>query len=226
MRKWWEAEKKKIAAIEGVGNKAAYIWEYYKLWIIGILAGIFLIVYVIVRVTTALSENWFYIMFTNTFADLGDDCALKQEFVDTYQYDLSQKNVVFNNCAYFDYANGVTGNTYFETFVAYTDAGTLDAVTMEADSLISLGESGRLLDLDSEACASIKEKYGDRFLYCQPYDTEYSTEPVAIGIDISDSRLMTEYNIYPDSCAIGIGAMSQNVDAVENFLDMILDEAE
>ena len=82
------------------------------------------------------------------------------------------------------------------------------------------------MDLDSEEYAAIKEKYGDRFLYCEPFDEEYSDEPVAIGIDISDSILMTKYNIYPDSCALGIGANSEHIEAVEAFLDYIFTEEE
>ena len=102
-----------------------------------------------------------------------------------------------------------------------TDAGTLDAVTMEPEALTSLGESGRLLDLNRDECASIRAKYQDRFLYALPYDTEYSTEPVPVGIDISDSILMTKYHLYPEGCALGIGAQSNNLQAVERFLDYI-----
>ncbi len=212
-----------VKEIDGFGAKLEYIWEYYSLWIIGIAAAIIFIIFCINRFFFTVKENWVYIMFNNTYAEVGNGSDLWEGYVEYTGYDTSEKNVEFNNASYFDYQQNVTGNSYFESFVAYTEAGTLDAITMEADALTALGESGRLMDLNSEECESIREKYGDRFLYCEPYDTEYSTEPVAVGIDISDSILMTEYNIYTDSCALGIGSYSGNIEAVEAFLDYILD---
>ncbi len=226
MKKTFADIRKQLAEIDGWKAKAEYIWEYYSLWIIGIVAAVCFIIFCINRFFFSVKENWVYIMFNNTYAEVGNNSDLWDGYVEYTGYDTKEKNVVFNNSSYFDYQENVTGNSYFESFVAYTEAGTLDAITMEADALTALGESGRLTDLNSEECESIREKYGDRFLYCEPYDTEYSTEPVAVGIDISDSILMTEYNIYPGSCALGIGAYSQNIEAVEAFLDYILADAE
>jgi hypothetical protein len=47
---------------------------------------------------------------------------------------------------------------------------------------------------------------------------------VPVGIDISDSILMSEYHLYSDGCALGIGAQSSNIDAVQKFLEYIYDE--
>ena len=38
-----------------------------------------------------------------------------------------------------------------------------------------------------------------------------------VCIDISDSRLVSEYGIYSEPCALGIGALSGNVESVELF---------
>ncbi|MCD8008783.1 MAG: hypothetical protein LUF68_07625 [Clostridiales bacterium] len=220
------AEKEKIAGLPDRRAKAEYIWQYYKLWIIGIVCGVSLLGYVIYQVNTALSENWLYVTFTNTYEEVGTGSDLWEDFVEYAGFDLSEKNVIFNNSSYFDYAsNQGSGNTYYQVFVSYVDAGTLDCVTMEEDSLVALGATGRLLDLNSEGCASIVEKYGDRLVYCEPYDEEYSDDLVPVGIDVSDTCLMTEYQLYEDSCVIGIGAYSQNLDAVELFLDYLIGEA-
>ena len=53
-----------------------------------------------------------------------------------------------------------------------------------------------------------------------PYDEEYSTEPVAVGIDISGSRLMTEYELYDDTCVLGVGAYTQHPEDVAAFLEV------
>lgn len=227
MRKFKEyiiSEITKIKALPSLESKLTYIWQYYCLWIIGLVTLICFTVFTIVTYYNTVGDYYLYITFVNTRADVGEDSKLYNDYVAYRNFDLSQKKVGFNNQAYFDYGKNETGNTYFETFITYTDAGTLDAITMEEESIVLMGKSGRLIDLDSDACKSIKSKYEDRFVYALPYDTEYSEELVPIGIDISDSILMEEYHIYPESCVLGIGAFSHRIDEVEAFLDYILKE--
>ncbi len=224
LAKWFKAEKKKISGIPGTTKKIGYIWEYYKLWIIGIVLGIWFVTFAVRQYTTSLKDYWCYMVFANTYADAGDHSELWEDYTKYAGFDLTEKAVRFDANSYFDYLKGVTGNSYFEAFVALADSGTLDAIVMGKDSLTALGRTGRLMDLNSEACASIRAKYGDRFLYALPLDEEYSTEEVPVCIDISDSRLVHRYGIYSEPCAIGIGAMSQNVKAVELFLDFLFED--
>ncbi len=223
LKQWAVKEKRKILGIPGTGKKLSYIWEYYKLWIIGIVAAVWFVIFAVHQYTTTLRDYWCYLVFNNTYADAGDHSELWEDYVSYAGFDMTEKAVVFNAQSYFDYQKGVTGNSYFEAFVAYADSGTLDGITMGTQSLAALGETGRLLDLDSEACVSIKEKYGDRFIYCDPLDENYSEGPVAVGIDISDSRLVTRYHVYEGDCALGIGAASGNIESMELFLDFIFE---
>ena len=216
-----KGEREKIKEISGTGKKIEYIWDYYKLWIIGIVFFIWFVTFAVRQYTTNLRDYRCFMIFANTYADAGDHSKLWEDYIEYAGIDLREEAVRFDASSYFDYLKGVTGNSYFEAFVAYADSGTLDAIVMGNDSLTALGRTGRLLDLNSEACASIRAKYGDRFLYAVPIDTEYSTEEVPVCIDISDSRLVSEYGIYSEPCAIGIGALSKNVEAVEQFLDFL-----
>lgn len=227
MKTYFSQEREKIRRLETFRAKAQYIWQYYCLWIVGIICAVLIIGFVIYRYNFALKENWFFITFTNTYAEVGNGSELWDGYVEYTGFDTTVKNVEFNNLSYFDYAtDNAVGNEYYEIFVAHVEAGTLDAVTMEKESLEALGASGRLMDLTDERCTSIMEKYGDRLVYCEPYDEEYSLDLVPVGIDISDSALMTKYGIYPDNCVLGIGAQAQHLDAVEQFLDYIFEEAE
>ena len=222
--KWRAGFKSEREKLQGktAKQKLGYIWDYYSLWIIGIVCLICFGSFVIHEARTALKDHWFYITITNTREDVGTNSDLWRGYVDYTGYDVTEKMVEFNDEIYFDYSNHrAAGNKYYEVFVATVDSGVLDAVTMEPDELSALGESGRLMDLQDERCASIYAKYKDRLIYSIPYDTEYSTDPVPVGIDISDSILMTRYHLYADGCALGIGAQSSNIDAVEKFLEYI-----
>ena len=218
------SEKQKIREIPGTKKKIQYIWEYYKLWIIGIVALVLFTGFSVNRYFFHAKDYWFYLLLNNTYADVGTGSDFYDGYTEYAGYDLGEKEIVFNNTSYFDYGDSVTGNTYFESFVAYTETGTLDAITMECDDLVELGESGRLLDLDSQECSEIREKYGDRYLYCRVTDEDGSEEMVAVGIDVSDSALMEDYQVYSESAAVGIGAGSQHLDAVLEFLDYLYEE--
>jgi hypothetical protein len=207
--------------------KREYIWQYYKLWIIGAAALAVFLVFACYRFFFVPRENWFFAVITNTYAEVGEGSELWRGYVDFSGYDTTKKKVVFNNNVFFDPTRqeGFVGNSYYESFVAFADSGDLDVVVMEKPQLEALGASGWLLDWNREECDRLREQYGDRLIYTQPYDEEYSTEPVPIGIDVSDSILMTRFHIYAgESCAVGINAKSQHPEAVEQFLHYIFEE--
>lgn len=225
LSKYLAQERKKIQEIPSNKQKATYIWTYYKLWIIGLVCAVWFLCFVVIQLTTGITENWIYMVFVGTNAEVGNGSDFWQGYLDATGYDTKQKNVQFDNQVYFDFARDRGhGNTYYEAFVAYADSGTLDAAVMQTDSLTLLGETGRLMDLNDPRCASIVEQYGDKLLYATPIDTEYSSEPVPVGIDISDSILMTEEHIYAETCALGISANSTHIEAVEQFLHYIYQE--
>lgn len=227
LKAYFAAERKKIAHLNRE-DKLRYIWQYYYLWIIGIVCAVLFTGYVVYHYMTAVTEQGFYITLVNTREQVGNGSELYQGFVEYSGIDPKEKIVEFNDNSYFQYTEGrAMGNTYYNQFVAMTDAGTLDAVVMDPVELTALGASGRLLDLDRDECASIKAKYGDRFLYCVPYDEEYAGQEIAVAIEVSDSALITKYRLYPEkTCAIAIGAQTQHIEAVEQFLDYIFEEAE
>jgi len=215
-------EKKKIQEIQGAGNKLQYIWDYYKLWIVGILAVIVVGIYLLLRLNSAHAQYWYYMMLANTMEDVGTGSPLWKGFAEYAGYDLKEKGLEFNNQIYFDFTLNTTGNTYFDSFIVFAEAGTLDAITMESASLTALGQTGRLMDLSGEEAAPIREKYEDRFLYYEGTDEEGNPTSYPVGIDITDSRLMTQYHLYGKTCALGVGYKSAHVEEVLRFLDYIL----
>lgn len=207
-------------------QRVEYIWEYY--WI-AILAAVCLVaglIYGIYRANFAVTDNWFYAVFANTTADAGNGSALWQDFADYSDYDLGEKNITFNAQCYFDPTTMAgTVNSYYESFVALIESGDLDICTLPKEQLQAVGSSGRLLDLSSEDGKAFFEKYQERIVYCVPNDEEYSDEQVPVGIDVSDSLLVTKYDLYPDGdCVLGISAYAEHMDAIEDFLTFILEE--
>lgn len=224
MRKFLTSEGKKLKAMSA-GQRLGYILEYYWLWILGIGSALFLTSYLIWNYTTAIRDNWISVAFPGALEQAGEGSALWKDYVAFTGYDVKRKNVRFRDGLYFDATREAgTNNSYYQAFVSMIEAGELDAAVMETAQLTAVGESGRFLDLRSGEAGNLLEKYGDRLVYALPYDTEYSAVPVPVGIDISDSLLVTKYHLYEGDCALGIGAYSRRVEAAERFLAWILEE--
>ncbi len=206
-------------------KKLDYIWTYYKLYIIVAVCIVATGLYIYSIMSKAITEHWFFLAVPGTQANVGNGSDLYNGYIDYTGFDLKEKNVDFQAELYFDYSmNKATGNDYYDLFVAYIDSGVLDAAVMDSESLVSFGESGRLLDLDREEVRAIKDKYGDRFLYCVPAKEGYDKDLVPVGIDLTGSILDRDYDLFGKSCALGIGAYSQNFDATLMFLDYIFEE--
>ncbi len=218
-------EIKEVIKDMPTGKKIQYIWQYYWIPICAVAFALFMALYLGYHTFFTVKDNWVFILFTNTKEDVGNDSPLWEEYVEYSGYDIKKKKVEFNNNSFFDAAKkGGTNNSYFQAFVAYVESKTLDAVVGSEESLLAIGSSGRFMDLENDACKGIREKYEDRFIYCKPLDEDYEKELVPVAIDLSDTKLMTEYHIYQEgeSCVLSIGAYAQHIDAVELFLDMLL----
>lgn len=220
LRLWYYTETRKLLDLDWK-QKLEYIWNYYKLWIIGIVSFLAITTFLIVRISTNVEGNWLYGMFANTFADVGTGSELWEDFAEYADLDLKEKKLEFNAEVYFDYLkNQAKGNDYYNAFVALTDGGILNFITMEPDSLEALAQSGRLTDLRLDRCKELLERYSDRLIWFQGQEG-----PIPVGFDVSDSILITKYHIYPERCAIGICAHSENLDVLARFLEFILKEA-
>ena len=216
-----------LRSIPGIRNKLEHLWNYYRLWIIGLGFAAGFGIFMIVRLTTAVKENRIYAVFVNTYADLGEDTDFWNGYIAYTGYDPKEKNIQFDCRAYFDYSdNQGRGNTYYDSFVSFIDAGLLDAAVMEKDSLEAFGATGRLLDLNNARCKNLLEKYGDRLVFSVPLREEYGTGPVPVGVDITDARKIKEYRVYEEDCCLGIGAGSRNIEAVEALLEYLFDETQ
>ena len=201
-------------------QRLRFVAAYYGLWIAGVLCGGALIVYLAVHIAAGAPEYHLYAVFTNTRADAGSGSALWKDFTEYAGYDLNDKRVEFDAVSYFDYTrNQAKGNAYYNAFVTLSDTGTLDVITMEPEQLAALGQSGRLLDWNVEACAALRERYADRLIYSRPPEGE----PIPVGIDLSDSLQVTRYHLYSEGCALGLSAQSTRLDSAADFIRFVLE---
>lgn len=223
-REWWNEERAKLSEMS-FKKAVKYIWQYYWIFILGIVGIIWLAVFAVHRLIAGPPEYRLYASIANSTVGSANVSRLRDDFAAYAGWDGREKRIELSTNMYFDYnRNQARGNEYYNSFIALADSGTLDLITMFPEQLAPLGESGRLLDWNLESCDALREKYADRLIRYQPPEDAKVTDPVPVGIDISDSLLVTKYGIYPESAALGIAAGTTRLDAVGTFIDFILGE--
>jgi len=218
---WYRDEREKLKGYP-LPFKLKYLWQYYKLWIIGIAFVVSFTTYALYNYLTVPGDIHFYGILSNTYAPLGPGSEFYKGFVEAAGYDL-KTGVVEIDCANYCKPSGTlaAGNTYYEKLISMLDAGVDDIWVAEAEDIIAVGEGGRLMDLNGEGAAALKARYGDRFVYCTPLDESYSAEPVPVGIDLSGTALTAERGAYPGGAALGVNAYTTRFDQVVVFLDYL-----
>lgn len=217
---WYRDEREKLRGY-GPRDVLRYLWQYYKLWIIGIGFFAGFTAYALWNYFTVPGDIHFYAILSNTYADLGKGSAFYDGFVEYAGYDLSE-GVVEIDCANYCKPSGrAMGNTYYEKLISMLDGQVDDVWIAEAEDVIAVGETGRLMDLDTPAAEAIRERYADRFVYCTPNDAEYSTEPVPVGIDLSGTALTGEFSPYPNGAVLGVNAYTKRAEQAGAFLDYV-----
>ena len=215
---WYRDEREKLRGY-GPRDRLKYVWQYYRLWIIGIGFVLCFAAYALWNYFTVPGDIHFYAIFSNTYARLGQGSDFYNGFVEAAGYDLST-GVVEIDCANYCKPSGrATGNTYYEKLISMLDGKVDDIWVAEAEDVIAIGETGRLMDLNTND--ALKEKYSARFVYCMPLDESYSDRPVPIGIDLSGTALVGEYSAYPNGAVLGVNAYTQRPDQVIVFLDYL-----
>lgn len=215
---WYRDEREKLRGYSWK-DRLKYIWQYYKLWIIGVGFVLGFAVYAIWNYATVPGDIHFYGILSNTYAPLGNGSAFCSGFIDYAGYDLSTGVVELDCANYCKPSGNATGNTYYEKLISMLDGQVDDIWIAEAEDVVAIGETGRLMDLST--CEALSEKYSDRFVYCTPLRDDYSDEPVPVGVDLSGTALVGEYRAYPNGAVLGVNAYTQRPEQVIVFLEYL-----
>lgn len=224
-RRYLAAEREKLKG-RSKAEIAEYIWDYYRLWLIAILSLFLLAGFCIYQFTAVPAENWLYVCFANTQADLGNGSPLHKQYAEARGLNLNEKNLVFQASVYCKPSQSPYTDSYYTTLINAMDSGTLDVLIMDREELLVLGASGRLLDLEGEHLSpAFAERWQERFVYCTPYQQqEDGRNRIPVGFDLTGTFLVGENCPYPEGAALGFGALSDHREEAERFLEFIFDE--
>ena len=224
LRNWLENEKLKLRTMDRT-KVAEYIWQYYKLWIIGIVSALCIGVYLLILSLSTPNENWLYVCFANVPPGtcLQEDGQLHRDYAQFAGFDLKEKNLVFDTNCYCNPSEKTYGNNYYNKLVALMDGGVLDLLVMEQEDLQAIGTTGRLMDLDGDHF-QLDERWKDRLIYCENTASDYEKALVPVAVDLSGSFLTEPEGPYTDGCAVSLSAFSSRPEELERFLIFFLEE--
>lgn len=222
---WAKTERAKLRGMS-LRGKLSYIFTYY--WVqLGVIAFVLVFgLYLHGQMRVQLAENHFAACLANTTADLGPDSSFGQGFARYAGYDLKQKNLVLmDECWCHPGDASAWNNTYYNLLVTYLDSGTLDVLVMPAEDLAAVGSSGRLMDLRDTRTASLYSAYADRLVWVAPSEkSDYSEDPVPVGIDLSGTPLVGENAPYGESAVLGVNALAPHPEQAAVFLAYLFEE--
>lgn len=224
LRNWFQTEMEKLRSMNG-RQIAEYIWQYYKLWIVGIVGGLCIGVYLLTLSLSTPNENWLYVCFANVPPGtvLQEEGPMHQAYADYAGFDLEKKNLIFDLNCYCNPSEKTYGNNYYSKLVALIDGGILDLLVMEEADLKAMGATGRLMDLQGESFC-VSSEWEDRLIYCEPEDSDYAKDLVPVAVDLTGSFLTAPDGPYPDGCAVALGAYSSHPEQLELFLTYFLED--
>ena len=224
------------------GKKAAYIWDYYKWWIIGAIAAIIAITVFIRDYRENSKPTYLYAEMLNTYFGYDKSNTLYNDFVAAEGIDLTKEHLTIGMDTSLSTENyDTTMLAYQQRLVANYTAGELDVVIGPKGIMEGPANCDDYADFNAIIPADLKEELEDRgyeFYYFDPAKDEivdYEGEdltPYWAGIYLDNCPYlnnMGEAGAYPepetedDRVIFTIAANSKRVDHAVEFLRFLID---
>ncbi len=192
LKKWWHTEAEKLAPMS-FGKRAEYILYYYRFWIFGFIALLFIGSYVADAVYQSQREIVLQGFFTNDDYGLFDAGAITDDYTSGLTLDKNQR-VIFDDVLYIDLDGGATDYTAASNgkIIAYIATSELDFVITSLPVFQHYAEKVSMIDFNELLPADLLEKISPDALL---YSTNADGQTAAWGLDMSGSRFVRDNNI-------------------------------
>lgn len=219
-----KSELQKIENLDSFSAKAAYIWEYYKIPIIGIVIFIIFVISFITSYIDNSKEIVLSAVFVNS-SMLSNECdALQEEYAASRNIDLSKKQLPF------DCTISISPDAYDSYSVTYTvklsalfQTNSIDAFLSDQTTFDTYAAQGAFADLNTLLSKDLLEKHKDKLYYAVIEDGD-STYEAPVGFYMDESQKLISIKAYKNPPYFGIVTSSPNQEAAVDFLNFLLEE--
>lgn len=211
--------RENLDAQEGTGAKAAYLWAYYKIPIVGVLVAVFLVIYFVHAFMNRDAPEYIDVAMVNNYASAERGSAFYDGFAAQVGKDIEGK-IVFDNSNFFNLAKSSEyTNPYYQKLVAKLENGKVDLLLLEEDNLEGIARGGRVMDLSlKKPIRRMTAPYADRVVEY----TDDDGKKIPIALDVTDSAVLQRQGGFGEGkiyLAFGVGAKHYAAD--REFLDYL-----
>lgn len=196
-------------------DKLSYLWDYYKLQALAIVAVIALIIYFIYNILHPDIVPRFYAAMINN--------TISQDVLDKYNADFSKhlkldskrESVIFNNNFNFTMDDTYSANMK-EALTAYISNHEVDVIIAPKSYFRKYAYYGFLNKLSDKLPTDVYSALTDKFYEANTQDNK--KEKDVYGIYLSDTALYKKYANNTDPYILGIVAGSKHEDNTIEFI--------
>lgn len=213
-------ELKKLSTMK-FKDKADYIWEYYKFWIIGFVVLAVLTYNVVAAQIENSKETLINITMINSDLVSAGETTLLEDFADYMNVDLDDRKAIIDVSMRMtpEMDDEFSLNCSAKIFAQFA-ANTIDVTIMDKDMLSFYDKIDAFSKLDELVSPEFYEKHKDSFV--TGVDSEGNEYICAI--DISDSEIFKRSNAYSGKAYLSIISNSLYADNSVAFLEYLYSE--
>lgn len=213
-------ELKKLSTMK-FKDKADYIWEYYKFWIIGFVVLAVLAYNVVAAHIENSKETLINITMINSDLVSAGETTLLEDFADYMNVDLDDRKAIIDVSMRMtpEMDDEFSLNCSAKIFAQFA-ANTIDVTIMDKDMLSFYDKIDAFSKLDELVSPEFYEKHKDSFV--TGVDSEGNEYICAI--DISDSEIFKRSKAYSGKAYLSIISNSLYADNSVAFLEYLYSE--
>lgn len=201
-------------------EKMAYLWEYYRIHAIIIVAAIALFSYIIIEVITPDIETRFYAaIIDNSINDKVWE-QYNTKFTEYLNLDPKREDVQLNYNFYLKTSSEYSMNMQ-QALSTYVAAGEVDVIIAPESVIKEYVYYGFFEKISNQIPTDLYTSLTD-YLFIS--DTEEDTEKSVYGIYLTDTKLFTENANNTDPYVLGILANSGHKENAAEFIRMLYNE--
>ncbi len=214
-------ERQKLKAMPWK-DRLWYIWEYYKVHMLGlVILGFVIYLIATILYNQTFEQRLYYVVMNNTTPSSANFDAINQEFKDLMGYG-KKDTVTGDGSVYLNF-----GETASEMDYAYMAKVSALVASQELDMLITdestfqhYAESDAFMNLEEALPEDLWEQLQDQILYT----ADGSGQEFPCGIEISNTRFPEDAGVSISPCYLGIISNTNHFDTVISWIRFILED--
>ncbi len=206
---------KEVLKTLGFAGKVQYIWDYYKLVLVLIVAAIAIIIYFTYRFLHPDPEYILDVTLVEGATPIDDTGNVFEQYMDDNGYDRSEQDI----------SVVVMESTTYTTqlLMARLMTGEIDMMTGDVDIMDMLYEGQALLELEDLVSAELLEEYADCLYWAEDPDTG---EEHVYAIQLKDGNALMQQAYYAENVYVCIAYTAEHVETGISVMEYLLEYGE